>query len=81
MGEDVHVSAGKSSPAIKLQNAGADYLDNCDFANARKNLDEAIRLDSTLWPAYVNRAILNAQEHKLREALQDATVAGASAGA
>ncbi len=62
-------------PAIKLQNAGVDYLHNGDYANARKNLDEAIRLDPTMWPAYLNRAILNRREHKLKEAMQDATVA------
>jgi tetratricopeptide (TPR) repeat protein len=75
LGEDVSVAAGKSWPAIKLQNAGVEYLHNGDFANARKNLDEAIRLDPTLWPAYLNRAAVNMREDRLKEALQDATTA------
>jgi tetratricopeptide (TPR) repeat protein len=58
-----------------MQNAGADYLHNGDYANARKNLDEAIRMDPTLWPTYLNRAILNMREHRLKAALEDATIA------
>jgi len=73
--EDVSVAAGKSPAAIKLQNSGVDYLRNGDYANARKNLDEAIRLDPTLWPAYLNRAIVNVREHRLKAALEDTTMA------
>ena len=71
----IHVAAGRSNAAINLQNEGQALLEKGDYANARKNLDEAIRLDPTLWPAYHNRAVLNMREHKLKAALQDATMA------
>jgi tetratricopeptide (TPR) repeat protein len=73
--EDVSVAAGKSPVAIKLQNAGVDYMDNGDYVNARKSFDEALRVDPTMWPAYINRANLNVREHKLKAALEDATMA------
>ena len=73
--EDVVVKAGKNWMAVRAQNDGLKYEDKGDFVNARIKFDEAIRLDSTMWPAYYNRASLNMRQHRLREALQDATIA------
>lgn len=73
--DEIHVYAGKSWSALYAQNAGSEYMAKGDFANARKKFDEAIRLDPTMWPAYLNRASLDVREHKLNAALQDATMA------
>ena len=73
--EDITVSAGKSQPAIKFLNDGVAYENKGDYANARRCFDEAIRVDPTMWPAYFDRATLDAKEHKFRQGLQDATLA------
>jgi len=73
--KEIHVYAGRSSAALKLQNDGLTYEEKSDYATARKKFDEAIRLDPTMWPAYFNRATLNMKEHKFGQALEDATTA------
>jgi tetratricopeptide (TPR) repeat protein len=73
--EEIPVRAGHNRAAIKLQNDGLTYENKGDYANARRSFDEAIRIDSTLWPAYFNRAALDIKEHKFHEAITDASMA------
>ena len=54
-GEDYHAyGAGQSHAARKLNNDGIIYEIKGDFVSARKNFDEAIRIDPSMWPALPN---------------------------
>jgi tetratricopeptide (TPR) repeat protein len=74
--EDIHVRVrGSDARAIKFQNNGIEQEKKGDLVSARKNLDEAIRLDPKLWPAYYNRACIDMKQHKWELAVQDAGTA------
>ena len=75
LGDDYHVYAGQNHGARKLNNDGLTYEIKGDFVNARRCFDEAVHVDPTMWPAYVNRASLDIQEHKFHQAVDDATMA------
>jgi tetratricopeptide (TPR) repeat protein len=73
--ETVRVYAGQKWTAAKLQNAGTNQLARGDLQGARRSLDDAIKLDPTMWPAYYNRARLFMKQHKWELALRDANMA------
>lgn len=74
--EEEHIhAAGRSAAALKLNNEGTDYDAKGDFVNARRCFDKAIRIDSTMWPVYFNRAVIDMKEHKLKQGVDDCTMA------
>ena len=75
LGEDYSAYAGRSHAARKMNNDGLTYETKGDSLNARRCFDEAVRVDPTMWPAYVNRASLDIKEHKFHQAIDDATKA------
>jgi tetratricopeptide (TPR) repeat protein len=70
-----HVYAGKNQSARDLQNRGNIEADKGHLDAALRYYNAAIKLDSTLWPAYYNRALVYMQQHKWNLAIQDADVA------
>lgn len=64
----------KGNCAVYL-NRAAEFMAKADFKNAKPNLDAAIREDDTCWPAYLDRAIAEANEGQMQAALQDCNVA------
>ena len=56
-------------------NRGSKLLEAGDLKGARANFDAAIREDSDIWPAYLDRATVSALEGQWQAALQDCQVA------
>src|SRR6266481_7732084 len=61
--------------ALPYLNKGTDLLGKGDMQGARQCFDAAIRIDKTLWPAYLDRAQLFAHAGQWELALQDCDTA------
>ena len=71
--DEVRVRAGTNWTAIKMANDANALLEKGDLAGAKRNLDTALKLDPTFWPAHFTRAKLEMHEHKYEAAIRDAT--------
>jgi len=69
---EIGVYAGHSAAAIVHVNKGTDLTEKGQTDAARREFDEAIRLDPTMWPAYYNRARMEMKLGRLNAALADA---------
>jgi tetratricopeptide (TPR) repeat protein len=56
---------------MKLCSDASDQLRNGDVASAKRNINEALRIDPKLWPALYVRAQIFAREGKYELAIQD----------
>ena len=56
-------------------NRGSALLEKGDTSGARQNYEAAIKNDPKIWPAYLNLAVILADEGKWEAALQDCNVA------
>jgi Tfp pilus assembly protein PilF len=56
---------------MKLCSDASDQLRNGDVASAKRNINEALRIDPKLWPALYVRAEIFAREGKYELAIQD----------
>ncbi|HEX4697237.1 MAG TPA: tetratricopeptide repeat protein [Candidatus Udaeobacter sp.] len=56
---------------MKLCSDASNQLRDGDFASARRNINEALRIDPKLWPALYLRAEIFAREGKYELAIQD----------
>lgn len=61
--------------AIVYLNRGTALLEKGDTRGAQQNFEAALRVDATIWPAYLNRALIYAQQNKWQLALQDCNAA------
>src|SRR5436189_3017760 len=56
---------------MKLCSDASEQLRNGDVASAKRNINEALRIDPKLWPALYVRAEIFAREGKYELAIQD----------
>src|SRR5436309_15378035 len=56
---------------MKLCSDASEQLRNGDVASAKRNINEALRIDPKLWPALYVRAEILAREGKYELAIQD----------
>jgi tetratricopeptide (TPR) repeat protein len=68
---EIQVYAGRKAAAVPFVNKGSDLMQRGEGAAARRNFDEAIRIDPTMWPAYYARAFLLMKQGNWQLALQD----------
>src|SRR6266404_5265474 len=61
--------------ALPYLNKGVELREKGDMQGARQCFDAAIRIDKTLWPAYLNRAQIFAHAGQWELALQDCNTA------
>jgi len=66
----VEHGAGKQT-VMKLCSDASDQLRNGDIANAKRNVDRALQIDSKLWPALYLRAQIFRKQGKYELAIQD----------
>jgi Tfp pilus assembly protein PilF len=66
----VETGAGRQK-VMKLCSDASDQLRNGDIAGAKRNVDEALRIDPKLWPALYVRAQIFRRQGKYELAIQD----------
>jgi tetratricopeptide (TPR) repeat protein len=71
----IRVRAGRDATAVKLANDATVLLGKGELEGARRNLDAALKLDPTFWPAFYTRAEVFERQHKWELAVQDASAA------
>lgn len=72
---EVPVYGGKNKEAIPYTNSGAALLKKGDDAGAMVDLNRAIQIDPTMWPAYLARGQVFVKQGKWSLALDDLNTA------